>query len=186
MNEIAEKIYDPIIEYVTIPLTPTGDFKISVLFEADYKKRYLLYCYVGYKDSYISKNYAESVFVKETLSLFANNMFTDYDDSDYFKLSQKKDENGKVVKTLQCLFVEDEKVYINKSTARTIVSIWNQGLSGYSYSRLLEKDNLKRHYTGRVFKEAMNNIMQAKGMQIEPEKLPDAMKKYLENSIKQN
>jgi len=104
-------------------------------------KKFLLDVQLYHLDNKVTSDYTEAVLLKESLLHFGKNLFTEVDENEYFTYSIQT--VNKVKRTsLLCKFAS-KKLYLGKVEAKTMVSIWNQAMFGYSFQKLLERKATK-------------------------------------------
>jgi len=137
IDENKELSYSAMIDTCVVPLTPDGSFKLHLVFEKDKKRRLLLFVLMTYKNLFFSQNYQEAKYISESIGLFGYGKRA-FLDNEHFEVSQITPKDEKTRHTLLCKFIEDEKVYLNVGMCKTIHSLFNEALQGYSKVKLLE------------------------------------------------
>lgn len=122
-----------ILDITHITLNKKNDIKILRGFERIDGKKYMRNWVVMIGNTIITDNFADSIIFKEELALYDTN---DDVNNIFFKIA-KRTVDERESKTLS-LKAGDRSIYISKAEAKSIVTIWNMALHGYSFSRLLE------------------------------------------------
>jgi len=111
--------------------------KISLLraFEVDLKtqKKYMRNVVFMIENEFITDNMADSVLLKEELILFEKGD----EQNTFFQLKSRKIRESHIL-SLALKLDSGKTIYISKSQARAIVSLWNMAMMGYSFARILE------------------------------------------------
>lgn len=130
------------LQTVRIYLSPAQNFKLYIVFIEYQKKRYIIDARLEYKEQFISKSYQSTKYLIETIGLYAHRYELDIDCSD-FEITQQKDENEKVKKTLCCKFLKtqapDKDIYLNRGLCKTMYHIFHDSIYGHSRIWALEK-----------------------------------------------
>ena len=84
-------------------------------------------------DEFITSNIADSILLKEELNLF----YQGDSQNKYFKLKTRTIKNDKV-HSLHMLLEDGKEIFVSKSEAKAIVTLWNMSMMGYTFTRLLE------------------------------------------------
>lgn len=135
-------IKNGVLQTVKIYLSNDKYFKLYIIYIKYDKKKYMLDVQLEYKDQLVSKSYQQTRYLVETIGLFAHRYELDIDCDD-FEVAQQKNENQKSKKTLFCKFLKtdqfDKDIYLNRGMCKTIHSIFNDSMQGYSKTFCLEQ-----------------------------------------------
>ena len=135
MDELIIAYQENQIEISHVVLNQDKDIKLLRGFEQDAgnKKRYMRNIVIMIADEFVTSNIADSMLFKEELALFNQG-----DAQNKYFLPLERTLSEERVNSLVLTLVDNQKIYISKSEARAIVSLWNMSMQGYSFSRLLE------------------------------------------------
>ena len=136
MDEIITKDVKNDIHITTVMLSKKNDIKLLRGFELDGKKKYMRNYVIIIKNEFITSNISESVLLREELLLFDRG-----DGANQFCKINKRKVGEEFRISLKIELTNKKPIYISKSEAKSIVSIFNMALMGYSFSRLLEFEN---------------------------------------------
>lgn len=111
------------------------NFKLYLTFHEGGKKPLLLGMHLGYKDMYVAETSQISNHIRSVFRKFGNEFLRKISPNDYFSIEQRLIEK-ETYKSLLCLFVKLEKVYIDIVEAHAMTQAWDQLLYQYDLSRL--------------------------------------------------
>ena len=135
MDEIITKYEKNEIIITEIILNNSKNIKLLRGFEQDSitQKKYMRNFVIMIENEFVTSNIADSMQLKEELFMFQNGDVQ----NKYFRLNTRL-VNKETVSSLQFIFKNGKKIYVSKSEARAMVSLWSMALQGYSFARLLE------------------------------------------------
>ncbi len=122
-------------ELTVVPLNNKHEISLLRAFEVDIKtqKKYMRNVVFMIQDEFITDNMADSVLLKEELILFDKGD----EQNTFFQLKSRKIKESHIL-SLSLTLDSGKTIYISKSQARAIVSLWNMAMMGYSFARILE------------------------------------------------
>jgi len=122
-------------ELTVVPLNNKHEISLLRAFEVDLKtkKKYMRNVVFMIQNEFITDNMADSVLLKEELILFEKGD----EQNTFFQLKSRKIKESHI-HSLSLTLDSGKTIYISKSQARAIVSLWNMAMMGYSFSRILE------------------------------------------------
>jgi hypothetical protein len=122
-------------ELTVVPLNNKHEISLLRAFEVDIKtqKKYMRNVVFMIQNEFITDNMADSVLLKEELILFEKGD----EQNTFFQLKSRKIKESNVL-SLSSTLDSGKVIYISKSQARAIVSLWNMAMMGYSFARILE------------------------------------------------
>ena len=122
-------------ELTVVPLNNKHEISLLRAFEVDIKtqKKYMRNVVFMIQDEFITDNMADSVLLKEELILFDKGD----EQNTFFQLKSRKIKESHIL-SLSLKLESGKTIYISKSQARAIVSLWNMAMMGYSFARILE------------------------------------------------
>lgn len=122
-------------ELTVVPLNNKHEISLLRAFEIDTKtqKKYMRNIVFMIQNEFITDNMADSVLLKEELILFEKGD----EQNTFFQLKSRKIKESHIL-SLSLTLDSGKTIYISKSQARAIVSLWNMAMMGYSFARILE------------------------------------------------
>ena len=122
-------------ELTVVPLNNKHEISLLRAFEVDLKtkKKYMRNVVFMIQNEFITDNMADSVLLKEELILFEKGD----EQNTFFQLKSRKIKESHIL-SLSLTLDSGKTIYISKSQARAIVSLWNMAMMGYSFARILE------------------------------------------------
>jgi len=122
-------------ELTVVPLNNKHEISLLRAFEIDTKtqKKYMRNVVFMIQNEFITDNMADSVLLKEELILFEKGD----EQNTFFQLKSRKIKESHIL-SLSLTLDSGKTIYISKSQARAIVSLWNMAMMGYSFARILE------------------------------------------------
>ena len=154
-----ELIFEDAMDRPMLSVVPLNNkHKISLLraFEVDLQsnKKYMKNVVFMIENEFITDNMADAVLLKEELMLFEKGD----KQNTFFKLKSRKFKDSNVL-SLSLTLDSGKTIYISKSEARAIVSLWNMSMMGYSFSRIMEFETKQ---TARSWTQALynNNLLE--------------------------
>ena len=122
-------------ELTIVPLNNKHEISLLRAFEVDTKtkKKYMRNIVFMIQNEFITDNMADSVLLKEELILFEKGD----EQNTFFQLKSRKIKESHIL-SLSLKLESGKTIYISKSQARAIVSLWNMAMMGYSFARILE------------------------------------------------
>ncbi len=122
-------------ELTVVPLNNKHEISLLRAFEVDLKtkKKYMRNVVFMIQNEFITDNMADSVLLKEELILFEKGD----EQNTFFQLKSRKIKESHIL-SLSLKLESGKTIYISKSQARAIVSLWNMAMMGYSFARILE------------------------------------------------
>lgn len=122
-------------ELTVVPLNNKHEISLLRAFEVDTKtkKKYMRNIVFMIQNEFITDNMADSVLLKEELILFEKGD----EQNTFFQLKSRKIKESHIL-SLSLKLESGKTIYISKSQARAIVSLWNMAMMGYSFARILE------------------------------------------------
>ena len=123
------------IELSHVVLNYKHNIKLLRGFGVDAKsdKRYMRNIVIMIGDEFATSNIADSILLKEELALFdrgdAQNKYLFPSD----RMIKKERVNSLILKVS-----DNSEIFVTRSEAKAIVTLWNMSMQGYSFSRLLE------------------------------------------------
>ncbi len=135
MDELISKDEVNRPELTVVPLNNKHEISLLRAFEVDTKtqKKYMRNVVFMIQNEFITDNMADSVLLKEELILFEKGD----EQNTFFQLKSRKIKESHIL-SLSLTLESGKTIYISKSQARAIVSLWNMAMMGYSFARILE------------------------------------------------
>ncbi len=99
----------------------------------DIDKRYMRNVVIMVSDEFVTSNLTDSIRLREELILF-----TSGDLQNKFLYPTTRKIKKETVHSLVLTLPSKKEVFIGRAEARTMVTIWNMAMQGYSFSRLSE------------------------------------------------
>ncbi len=135
MDELINKDTINKPELTVVPLNNKHRIGLGRAFEIDTKtkKKYMRNIVFIIDNEFVTDNMADSVLFKEELILF------DKGDGQnkFLKLTKRKLEDENVI-SLELKLDNEKEIFISRSEARAMVSLYNMSMQGYSFARILE------------------------------------------------
>lgn len=123
------------IELSHVVLNYDKNIKLLRGFEVDAKsnKRHMRNIVIMVGNEFVTSNIADSILLKEEFALFDRG-----DAQNKYLFPSDRTVEKERVNSLILKFADDNQIYITRSEAKAIVTLWNMSMHGYSFSRLLE------------------------------------------------
>lgn len=184
MDETLPYSVNPKYSGVSLPLTMDETWVLHLLFEDD-KRSFLVGMWLSFDGSYHTGSLPELYKIREGLKMYTKGLITKDHPTDFFVLSERN-VNGEQDRSVQCRFIDDQKVFIRELDANAMLQLWNDALKGHSIIKLVR--------SMRIFSASPNNwpeymtrsdilsFAQTRDW-IQESELPDGLKKFMEKHV---